>query len=78
MTISRLLGRYALSICAATIVLAACGESQSQPSVGAPGITLQRLAVAPARAFAHRAGTWSYQVLYSFAGGSDGQNPRRA
>ena len=58
--------RFVLSVSAAATLLAACG---SPTSLGAP------LAMPKASRIATRFGTTSYNVLYSFAGGSDGAHP---
>ncbi len=69
-------GRYARSGGAAVALLAGCGGSQ--PPVGVPGAMPQNPAVAPNSTMAHHSGanTSSYQVVYRFAGGTDGQNPQ--
>jgi uncharacterized repeat protein (TIGR03803 family) len=68
------LGISALSISAATLP-AACGGSQ--PPIGAPGAMPQRAARAPNSTRAHHSGaTSSCQVVYRFAGGTDGQQPQ--
>jgi uncharacterized repeat protein (TIGR03803 family) len=76
------LGHYALIGCVAVAMLAGCGGSQ--PPVGAPvAMPLQAqvrsgAAVAPNSSIAHHNETTSssYQVVYRFAGGADGQNPQ--
>jgi uncharacterized repeat protein (TIGR03803 family) len=69
--------RFALSIGAA-VLIAGCGGSQSP--IGAPGAMPQSRAIPPARSIARRnaPASSSYQVLYSFAGGSDGADPAAA
>jgi uncharacterized repeat protein (TIGR03803 family) len=58
--------RYVLTGCAAGALLAACGGSQ--PPIGAPGAMPQ----------GRQASGLSYKVVYNFAGGSDGADPRAA
>jgi uncharacterized repeat protein (TIGR03803 family) len=67
--------RHAVSVCAALVMLAACGGSQ--PPIGAPGTMPQPSTIAPARTIVHRIRTASssYQVLYSFGSGYDGKVP---
>jgi uncharacterized repeat protein (TIGR03803 family) len=70
--------RCAFSICTAMILLAGCGAFRQaqdgvQPPIAAPGMVPQSFAGAPGRSLVHRAGM--YRVLYSFAGGSDGEAP---
>jgi uncharacterized repeat protein (TIGR03803 family) len=69
-------GRYAVSISVAVALLAGCGGSQ--PPVGVPGAMPQPPAVAPNSTMAHHSGATSssYQIVYRFAGGADGQNPQ--
>jgi uncharacterized repeat protein (TIGR03803 family) len=70
------LSRCGLSVCAAPLLLSACGGSQ--PLIGAPSSMAQAPAIAAAPAIAHHDGTASpsYQLLHSFAGApSDGATP---
>jgi uncharacterized repeat protein (TIGR03803 family) len=76
--------RYTVGIGAATALLAGCGGG-SQPPIGAPvvGMPLQAqmrsgAAVARDSTIAHhnKTASPSYQVVYRFAGGTDGQNPQ--
>ena len=70
-----IIGRYALGCCVAAAMLAGCGGSQ--PPIGAPGAMPRAPGVARHSAIAHHKGTSSsYQVVYRFAGGADGQNPQ--
>ena len=66
------LSRNALSICMGAVLLSGCGAlRQAQddvPPIGAPGVTQQSVrATAPESS--------PYQLVYSFAGGSDGSGP---
>ncbi len=68
---------HALSISAATALLAACGGSQ--PAIGMPGAMPQSAAAAPTRIIARYGVPTSYfRVLYRFGGGSDGARPAAA
>ena len=76
--------RYGLSIGAAAL-FAGCGalrqaQDDTQLPAGAPGVTPQSRAIAPARFIVHhmRAASPAYRVLYSFSGGSDGEDPSAA
>ena len=60
--------RCALISCAAAALLAGCGGVQ--PPIGAPG------AMPQASTLAADTSSTNYNVVYSFAGGSDGANPR--
>jgi uncharacterized repeat protein (TIGR03803 family) len=70
------LSRCALSFCATAAMLAACGGSQ--PPIVAPAAMPQPPAVAPNSTMAHHSGdtSSSYQIVYRFAGGADGQQPQ--
>src|SRR5690349_12982586 len=68
------LARFVLLIGVAAFV-DGCG--QSQPPIGTPGTMPQSRAVAGTKTIAHRISlSSSYQVLHSFAGGSDGAHPQ--
>jgi|HubBroStandDraft_5_1064220.scaffolds.fasta_scaffold01199_6 uncharacterized repeat protein (TIGR03803 family) len=71
------LARYTLTSCAAAALLVGCGGSQG--SIGAPGVMSQNRGIAPTRSttLRHASGS-SYQVVYNFAGGSDGAKPLAA
>jgi uncharacterized repeat protein (TIGR03803 family) len=73
----RILGisRRALTSCAAAATLVGCGGSQAP--IGEPG-AVQAPGVVRHSAIAYHKGTTSssYQVVYRFAGGADGQNPQ--
>jgi uncharacterized repeat protein (TIGR03803 family) len=60
---------FALSSCAASILLAACGGS---PPIGAPGLLPQ------ASALTARTNSTNYKVVYSFSGSPDAWNPQAA
>ena len=64
----------ALTIALAAALLGGCGGSQ--PLIGAPGVTPQSRVIASSGIVHHGGPTPSYQVVYSFQGGSDGVNPR--
>jgi hypothetical protein len=66
---------HALSYCIAAALLAGCGGSQ--PPTGTPGAMPQLPAVSPNSIMAHSGATSSsYQIVYRFAGGTDGQKPQ--
>ena len=66
---------HALSYCIAAALLAGCGGSQSP--TGTPGAMPQLPAVSPNSIMAHSGATSSsYQIVYRFAGGTDGQKPQ--
>ena len=70
-------GRGALGICATVAALLGC--SGLQPPIGAPGATQESARIAAPTVSAARTivprilSASSYQVLYSFRGGSDGK-----
>jgi uncharacterized repeat protein (TIGR03803 family) len=68
----RTFARSALIVSLAAALLVGCGESQ--PPIGAPGVTPQTSAIASARSAAHRLSA-SYQQLYRFSPEHDGARP---
>ncbi|MGC9993602.1 MAG: choice-of-anchor tandem repeat GloVer-containing protein [Candidatus Cybelea sp.] len=70
------MSRFVLGIFAVAAFLAGCGGSQVP--IGTPGAMPQAPGVARHSAIAHHKGTTSpsYQIVYRFAGGADGQNPQ--